>query len=319
MRSVNLFAIFCALFLINELFPQPGDTSTIVYAPPRDSRPDSVKPNLPPDMSPVTTPVVAKNLFTVVLWSGIGEAEARKVAKYYDKKGFDLKIFQGSGFKKSDFMVTTGFFKTRLDAEFFKRGLITNLKNRKLWVKQIDSRMTELLFVPSGKKPAAPKGSGKNRTAPSGLDNTSLTSLLNTGRLVLLYGTADDLAGLQGMTDPATPFLQVVFNGGSVASISGERSFPKSLNLYKRFFLTFMSPHRFNQYSPPVLITMPDRSRLMAVKNFIDSDASMDQPAKKEAVAALNKVTRQLVLKDSRIWLAKKGDSWYIAGVEEIK
>ncbi len=311
--------LLCALLLTGEVFPQTGDTSTIVYAPPRDSRPDTSKPNLPPDINPVTTPVVTQNLFTVVLWSGKTEQEARNVARKFDSKGYDLKIFKGSGFKKSDFMVTTGFFKKRLDAEYLKRGLIKNLSNRKLWVKQVDSRMSELVFVPSGSK-HGPKGDGvKDKPGAQSLSNTSLTSLLNTGRLVMLYGTLDDVKGLLSLTEAASPFIYAVFNGGTVAAVSGEKSFPKSFALYKRFFLAFNTKGRFDPWSSPVLITMPDRAHLMKVKNFIDSDASMDQSTKKNTLAALNKVTRQLVLKDARIWLATNRTGWYMAGVEEIK
>ena len=64
---------------------------------------------------------------------------------------------------------------------------------------------------------------------------------------------------------------------------------------------------------------MPDRARLMKVKNFIEADGSIDQSTKKNTLNALNKVTRQLVLKDAHIWLATTGSGWYIAGVEEIK
>lgn len=311
--------ILCALLLTGDLFPQPGDTSTIVYAPPRDSRPDTSKPNLPPDLNPVTTPIVTHNLFTVVLWSGKTEQEARNVARGFDSKGYDLKIFRGSGFKKSDYMVTTGFFKKRLDAEYLKRGLIKHLKNRKLWVKQVDSRMSELVYVPSGHKQNPIGEVAKDKPGSQALSNTSLTSLLNMGRLVMMYGTLDDVKGLLSLTEASAPFIHTVFNGGAVASVSGEKSFPVNFALYKRFFLAFNPRGRFDPWSSPVLVTMPDRARLMKVKNFIEADGSIDQSTKKNTFNALNKVTRQLVLKDARIWLATTGSGWYIAGVEEIK
>ncbi len=319
MRTVNFIVIFCALFLINEVFPQPGDTSTIVYAPPRDSRPDTTKPDLPTDLSPVTTPVISKDLFTVVLWSGKTETESRSVAKNYDKKGFDLKIFRGSGFKKSDFMVTTGFFKTRLDAEFLKRGLTSSLKNRKLWVKQIDSRMEELIFIPSGSKPAQTKEGKQDKGTPSNLSNTSLTSLLNTGRLIMLYGTAGDINGMNSLIDPGSRFIHTVFDAGTVLSVTDDKAIPENLSFYKRFFFSFKAGGKFDPWKAPVLVTMPDRERLMKVKKFIESAATVDESTKKAQISALNKVTRQLVLKNARIWLAKKDNGWFFAGIEEIK
>jgi len=93
----------------------------------------------------------------------------------------------------------------------------------------------------------------------------------------------------------------------------------QNLAFYKRFFFAFKAGGKFDPWSAPVLVTMPDRERLMKVKKFIDTGSSAEEATKKAQLNTLNKVTRQLVLKDARIWLAKKDNGWFIAGIEEIK
>ncbi|GAB1349023.1 hypothetical protein MASR1M107_12360 [Ignavibacteriales bacterium] len=273
-----------------------------------------------PELIPAS-PAIPRDLYTVVLYSSTSESDAKNSAKTYSNKGLNIKIFDDPAYKKTKFKVTTGFYKKRLDAELLKRDLIRKFKNKKFWVRQVDNLMKEVIY----QKPASVKGPGTNKPGSkdnfsiSRLDDASLSGLLNTATSMMIYGISGSEEGVSTLTKDNSPFIHATFNGGSVTSVSPQMIFPKGMAPYSRFFYSFQTVKNFNPAKAPVLITMPDRDRLLRIKKFIDTDQATSSDDKKMLTTALNSISRQLVFNNLRIYLSKTGTQWYFCGFEEIK
>ncbi|MBN8545872.1 MAG: hypothetical protein J0L60_07035 [Ignavibacteria bacterium] len=313
-------SLFTALLLgiMSVITPAQKSDSTKVTYPPGFTV-DSLSGPVPELIS--TSPAIPRDLYTVVLHSSTTEAEAKGNAKAWANKGLSIKIFDDPAFKKTKFKVTTGFFKKRLDAELLKRDLIKKYKNRKFWVRQVDNLMKELIFNPPvvKKNPAGYKPGNKDNYSISHLDDASLSGLLNTATSLIIYGIDGSEEGVSTLAKDNTPFIHVEFLGGNVTSASLQMVFPKGMAPYSRFFFSFNPVKNFNPAKAPVLITMPDRARLMKIKKFIDTDPSTNSEDKKKLTTALNSVSRQLVFNNLRIYLSKTDSKWYFCGFEEIK
>jgi len=296
---------------------QKSDSTKVTYPP--GFTVDSLSGPVPELIS--TSPAIPRDLYTVVLHSSTTEAEAKGNAKAWANKGLSIKIFDDPAFKKTKFKVTTGFFKKRLDAELMKRDLIKKYKNRKFWVRQVDNLMKELIFNPPvvKKNPAGYKPGNKDNYSISHLDDASLSGLLNTATSLIIYGIDGSEEGVSTLAKDNSPFIHVEFSGGNVTSASLQMVFPKGMAPYSRFFFSFRPVKNFNPAKAPVLITIPDRARLMKIKKFIDTDPSTNSEDKKKLTTALNSVSRQLVFNNLRIYLSKTDSKWYFCGFEEIK
>lgn len=313
-------SLFTALLLgiMSVITPAQKSDSTKVTYPPGFTV-DSLSGPVPELIS--TSPAIPRDLYTVVLHSSTTEAEAKGNAKAWANKGLSIKIFDDPAFKKTKFKVTTGFFKKRLDAELLKRDLIKKYKNRKFWVRQVDNLMKELIFNPPvvKKNPAGYKPGNKDNYSISHLDDASLSGLLNTATSLIIYGINGSEEGVSTLAKDNSPFIHVEFSGGNVTSASLQMVFPKGMAPYSRFFFSFRPVKNFNPAKAPVLITIPDRARLMKIKKFIDTDPSTNSEDKKKLTTALNSVSRQLVFNNLRIYLSKTDSKWYFCGFEEIK
>jgi DNA polymerase IIIc chi subunit len=311
-----IIVILCFIFCTISAQKKDSTSVTPTQQPPADT-----SGYVSPSLNEKTT-FRTVDLFTVVLYSAPSEQEARNRAKYFSSKGYEVKLYSDPSFKKSKFKVTTGFFKKRLDAELFKRNLIVYLKNKKLWVKQIDLSMKELVLVSTqANKIKTNEGKENNKlNQASHINNSSITALLNTGAVIMIYGLSGDDENLKKLVQNDVPFIHSVFNTkGEVSEVSYDVHFPLSFSLYKKFFIAFKNTEKLTFDEVPVLITQPDRSRLQKIKDFTISSNSLDQDKKNAAISAVSKIDQQLVLKDFRIYLSYNNSAWFICGVEELK
>ena len=314
-RSFKL-SVFFVTIILNSNFAQNGDTTTYIYPPPiavKDSSANPI-PELPVQRAQT------RDLFTVVLYSSSTETDARKKAKVFAEQGYDTKLFLDPSAKKTKYKVTAGFFKKRLDAELLKRTLIDKMKNKKLWVKQIDFSMTELVLkqVKSKKKndPQASDG-GYSRFQ---LNDNTLTALLNTGTSIIIYGLDGNGNGLRTLVNNYLPFLHTIMDrSGNVTAASLIVDFPVNFDQYKRFFFSFRAGAKYSLSKFPVLITVPDKQHINKIGKYLQSGAGWDVSQAQKAVSALQKVQRQLVFKDFRIFLTPIDGTWFISGLEEIR
>jgi hypothetical protein len=314
-RTYGLTVLFAALIL-NSAFAQNADTTTYIYPPPIAVTDSSAKtiPELP------VARAKTRDLFTVVLYSSATEQDARNKVKSLASTGYELKLFLEPSVQKTRYKVTTGFYKKRLDAELLKRTLIKKMKNKKLWVKQIDVSMTELVLPPvkpKSKKDVQTSAGGYSRFV---LNNDALTSLLNTGTSVIIYGVDGNENGLKSLVNNKIPFIHTVIDqSGTVTSVSLTTDIPLRFNDYKRFFFSFRGGVKFSPGKVPVMISVPDKQHFTKIGNFIKSGNSFDKESVSKATTALDKVQRQLVFKDFRIFLTPLDGTWFISGLEEIK
>lgn len=313
--TFKLTVLFVTLIL-NSTFAQNGDTTTYIYPPPiavKDSSAKSI-PELPVQRAQT------RDLFTVVLYSSTTEEDARSRAKVLASDGYDLKLFHEPSVKKTRYKVTAGFFKKRLDAELLKRTLIDKMKNKKLWVKQIDFGMTELVL-----KPVKLKKKNDYQTSDGGysryhLNDNALTSLLNTGTSIIIYGLAGNSSGLKSLVSNTIPFVHTSLDrSGNVTNASLSVDFPINFDQYKRFFFSFRAGANYSVSKVPVLISVPDRKHINKIGNYLKSEKGLDMNQAAKAASALEKVQRQLVFKDFRIFLTPLDGTWFITGLEEIK
>lgn len=314
-RTIKLTVLFATLIL-NSTFAQNGDTTTYIYPPPVTVQDSSQKtiPEIP------VTQAKTRDLFTVVLYSSPTEQDARNRARVLSNQGYDIKIFFEPSVKKTRFKVTAGFFKKRLDAELLKRTLIDRMKTKKLWVKQIDFAMTELVV-----KTVKPKKKNDYQTSDGGysryyLNDDALTALLNTGTSIIIYGLDGNSSGLRSLVSNTLPFIHTVLDrSGNVTSASLSVDFPLNFDQYKRFFFSFQAGANYSLSKVPVLISVPDRQHINKTGNYLKSTKGLDMNQAVKATSALEKVQKQLVFKDFRIFLTPLDGTWFITGLEEIK
>ncbi|MBK7865863.1 MAG: SPOR domain-containing protein [Ignavibacteriales bacterium] len=314
-RTIKLTVLFVTLIL-NSTFSQNGDT-TANSSPPPNVVQDSTAKLIP--QIPVQR-VQTRDLFTVVLYSSATEQDSRNRAKVLASQGYDVKLFLEPSVKKTKYKVTSGFFKKRLDAEFMKRTLIKKMKTKKLWVKQIDVAMSELILKSvkqNQKKDLQAYDGGYSRFA---LNNDALTALLNTGTSIIIYGLDGNSNGLKSLINEKIPFVHTILDhSGNVTSASLTTDFPVSFNQYKRFFFSFKAGANYSLSKVPVLISVPDKQHINKIENYLKSGKGLDMNQATKAASTLEKVQRQLVFKDFRIFLTPIDGTWFISGLEEIK
>jgi len=314
-RTFKLTVLFATLIL-NSTFAQNGDTTTYIYPPPiavKDSSAKSI-PELPVQRAQT------RNLFTVVLYSSPTEQDARNRARDLASQGYDLKLFLEPSVKKTRYKVTAGFFKKRIDAELLKRTLIDKMKNKKLWVKQIDFAMTELVLKPVKLRKKNDPQASDGGYSRYNLNDNDLTALINTGTSIIIYGLDGNSNGLRSLVSNIIPFVHTVLDGsGNVMSASLSVDFPLNFNQYKRFFFSFKAGAKYSLAKVPVLVSVPDRQHINKIGNYLKSDKGLDMNQATKAVSALEKVQKQLVFKDFKIFLTPVDGTWFISGLEEIK